>query len=92
MSAKKFAKRATGMRLAKQELEDVLPWSLINISSRLSLIRFVIPRPVPTTHRAKIIGWPYSIYFTVLKQKRLVKIVAVWQGNQDPAVLLRRLR
>lgn len=53
---------------------------------------FRYPKAAPTTHRAKIIGWPYSIYFTVLKQKRLVKIVAVWQGNQDPAVLLRRLR
>jgi hypothetical protein len=46
----------------------------------------------PTTHKAKIIGWPYLIYYTVLEQKHLVKIIAVWQGNQDPAKLLRRLK
>ena len=52
---------------------------------------FRYPKAAPTTHRAKITGWPYSIYFTVLQEKRLVKIVAVWQGNQDPAKLRRRL-
>jgi hypothetical protein len=46
----------------------------------------------PTTHKVKIIGWPYSIYFTILQEKRLVKIVAVWQENQDPVKLRRRLK
>jgi hypothetical protein len=46
----------------------------------------------PTTHKVKIIGWPYSIYFTVLEQKCLVKVIAVWQENQDPARLRRRLK
>ena len=49
-------------------------------------------KAAPTTHKAKIIGWPYSIYFTVLEQERLVKIIAVWQGYQDPAKLRRRLK
>jgi hypothetical protein len=53
---------------------------------------FRYPKAGPTTHKAKIIGWPYAIFFTVLEQKRLVKIIAVWQGNQDPAKLRRRLK
>ena len=53
---------------------------------------FRYPKAGPTTHKAKIVGWPYSIYFTVLEQQRLVNIVAVWQGNQAPAKLRRRLR
>lgn len=50
------------------------------------------PKAGPTTHKARILGWPYSVYFTVLEQRRLVKIIAVWQGNQDPATLRGRLR
>ena len=53
---------------------------------------FRYPKAGPTTHKAKIIGWPYSIFFTILEEKRLVKIIAVWQGNQDPAKLRRRLK
>ncbi len=53
---------------------------------------FRYPKAGPTTHKAKIIGWPYSIFFTILEEKRLVKIIAVWQGNQNPAKLRRRLK
>ena len=53
---------------------------------------FRYPKAGPTTHKAKIIGWPYSIFFTILEEKRLVKIIAVWQGSQDPAKLRRRLK
>ena len=53
---------------------------------------FRYPKAGPTTHKAKIIDWPYSIFFTILEEKRLVKIIAVWQGNQDPAKLRRRLK
>ena len=53
---------------------------------------FRYPKTGPTTHKAKIYGWPYSIYFTVLDEQSLVKIIAVWQGNQNPAKLRRRLK
>ncbi len=53
---------------------------------------FRYPKAGPTTHKAKIIGWPYSIFFTILEEKRLVKIIAVWQGNQNPTKLRRRLK
>ena len=53
---------------------------------------FRYPKASPSTHKAKIIGWPYSVFFTILEDERLVKIIAVWQGNQDPAKLRRRLK
>ena len=53
---------------------------------------FRYPKAGPTTHKAKIIGWPYAIFFTILEEQCLVKIIAVWQGNQDPAELRRRLK
>ena len=53
---------------------------------------FRYPKAGPTTYKAKIIGWPYAVFFTILEDKHLVKIVAVWQGNQDPAELRRRLK
>ena len=53
---------------------------------------FRYPKAGPTTCKAKIIGWPYSIFFTILEEKRLVKIIAVWQENQDPSKLRRRLK
>ena len=53
---------------------------------------FRYPKAGPTTYKTKIIGWPYSIYFTILKEKRLVKIVAVWQGHRNPAKLRQRVK
>ncbi len=50
------------------------------------------PKAGPTTYKTKIIGWPYSIFFTILEENHVVKIVAVWQGNQDPAKLQQRLK
>jgi plasmid stabilization system protein ParE len=45
----------------------------------------------PTVRKAKVFSWPYSIYFTILEEKGVIKIIAVWQGNQEPAKLRRRL-
>jgi len=53
---------------------------------------FRYPKAGPTTYKAKIIGWPYAVFFTILDDKHLVKIIAVRQGNQDPAKLRRRLK
>jgi hypothetical protein len=53
---------------------------------------FRYPKAGPTIRKAKIIGWPYSIFFTVLEQQHIVKIIALWQGNQDPAKFRRRLK
>jgi len=53
---------------------------------------FRFPKAGPTTFKAKIIGWPYSIIFTILEEQRVVKIIAVWQGSQNPAKLRKRLK
>jgi plasmid stabilization system protein ParE len=50
------------------------------------------PKAGATTRKAKILGWPYSIFFTVLEEQRLVKVIAVWQGSQSPSRLQRRLK
>jgi plasmid stabilization system protein ParE len=50
------------------------------------------PKAGPTTHKAKISGWPCSVYFTVLEERRLVIVVAVWHGSRNPAELRRRLK
>ena len=59
---------------------------------QISFDPFRYPKAGPTTHKAKIIGWPYSVFFTILEQQHLVKIIAVWQGNQDPTKLSRQLK
>ncbi len=59
---------------------------------KIALDPFRYPKVGPTTYKSKIIGWPYAIFFTILEDKQRVKIVAVWQGNQDPAKLRKRLK
>ena len=50
-------------------------------------------RATPRTRKAKVPPpWPYSIYFTVNKEHREVKILAVWHGARNPAELRRRLK
>ena len=47
----------------------------------------------PRTHKAKVPPpWPYSVHFTVNKEHREVKILAVWHGSRNPAELRRRLK
>lgn len=44
------------------------------------------------TRKARILGWPYSIYFVVNETHSEVKVVAVWHGARNPAELRRRLK
>jgi plasmid stabilization system protein ParE len=50
------------------------------------------PRASRLTRKARILGWPYSVYFTVNPQAGKVIITAVWHGARNPAELRRRLR
>jgi len=43
------------------------------------------------TKKAKILGWPYSVYFTINFETEEVVIVSVWHGKRNPAELRRRL-
>ena len=44
------------------------------------------------TQKAKVQGWPYSVFFVVNNPEQQVKIVAVWHGKRNPAELRRRVR
>jgi plasmid stabilization system protein ParE len=47
----------------------------------------------PLTHKAKLpTPWPHSVYFTVNREHREVKILAIWHGARDPRELRRRLK
>lgn len=42
--------------------------------------------------KARVHGWPYTIYFAVNEPHQEVKVIAVWHGARNPAELSRRLR
>ena len=42
--------------------------------------------------KARILGWPYSIYFVVHAVHAEIKVIAVWHGSRNPAELRRRLK
>lgn len=44
------------------------------------------------TRRARMPGWPYSIFFAVNEAHREVKVIAIWHGARNPDDLKRRLR
>ena len=41
--------------------------------------------------KARVLGWPYSIYFVVNEAHSEIKVIAVWHGARNPADLRRRL-
>jgi plasmid stabilization system protein ParE len=43
------------------------------------------------TRKARIHGWPYSIFFVINESRQQIKVVAVWHGKRNPARLRRRL-
>ena len=42
--------------------------------------------------KARVHGWPYSIYFVVNETHSEIKVIAVWHGARNPAELRRRLK
>jgi plasmid stabilization system protein ParE len=44
------------------------------------------------TRKARILGWPYSVCFTINSEAREVVIIAIWYGSRNPAELRRRLK
>ena len=42
--------------------------------------------------KARVLGWPYTIYFVVNEAHNEIKVVAVWHGARNPAELLRRMK
>jgi toxin ParE1/3/4 len=44
------------------------------------------------SRRAQVLGWPYTIYFTVNEAHSEIKVIAVWHGSRNPSELRRRLK
>jgi plasmid stabilization system protein ParE len=42
--------------------------------------------------KARVHGWPYSIYFVVNEAHAEIKVIAIWHGARNPAELRRRLK
>ena len=42
--------------------------------------------------KARVHGWPYSIYFVANETHAEIKVMAVWHGARNPAELSRRLK
>ncbi len=42
--------------------------------------------------KARVHGWPYSIYFVVNETHAEIKVIAVWHGARNPAELRRRMK
>ena len=42
--------------------------------------------------KARVHGWPYSIYFVVNEAHAEIKVIAVWHGARNPVELRRRVR
>ena len=42
--------------------------------------------------KARVLGWPYSIYFVINEAHSEIKVIAIWHGARNPAELRRRLK
>jgi plasmid stabilization system protein ParE len=50
------------------------------------------PRYSRLTRKAKVLDWPYSVYFAIKAETSELVISTVWHGSRDPAELRRRLK
>jgi plasmid stabilization system protein ParE len=46
----------------------------------------------PTTQKIKVLGWPYSLYFTLLENQAQLIVISVFHGARNPEELRRRLK
>jgi hypothetical protein len=53
---------------------------------------FRFPKAGRKSRKARIQGWPYSIYFAINEAHSEIKVIAVWHGARNPDELKRRLR
>lgn len=50
------------------------------------------PKAGAISRKARVLGWPYTIYFVFNEGAQEIKVIAVWHGKRNPAELRRRLR
>ena len=53
---------------------------------------FRFPKAGAMSRKARVLGWPYTIYFAFNEGAHEIKVIAVWHGKRNPAELRRRLR
>ncbi len=61
------------------------------VMAAISSHPFRFPEAGRHGRKARIRGWPYSIYFAINEAHSEIKVVAVWHGARKPAELRRRL-
>ena len=44
------------------------------------------------TRKAKVLGWPYSVFFSIKLETSELVIITIWHGARNPAELRRRLK
>ncbi len=44
------------------------------------------------SRKARVLGWPYTVYFAINEERHEVNVLAVWHGARNPAGLHRRLK
>lgn len=49
------------------------------------------PKAGQRGHKAKVIGWPYSVYFIIDRFRNQVRVTAIWHGSRNPDRLRSRL-
>ena len=50
------------------------------------------PRATGLTRKAKVLDWPYSVYFSIKPESSELVISTIWHGKRNPAELRRRLK
>jgi toxin ParE1/3/4 len=50
------------------------------------------PRVSRLTRKAKVLDWPYSVYFAIKMETAELVISTIWHGKRNPAELRRRLK
>jgi len=50
------------------------------------------PRATRLTRKAKVLDWPYSVYFAIKVETAELFISTIWHGSRNPAELRRRLK
>jgi plasmid stabilization system protein ParE len=80
-----YEERESGVGLRFNSVVRTFLQALVQNPERFPLVgRFV--------RKAKVLGWPYSVYFTINTEAREVVVIAIWHGSRNPAELRRRLK
>jgi plasmid stabilization system protein ParE len=50
------------------------------------------PQVTRLTRKAKVLDWPYSVYFAIKSETAELVISTIWHGSRNPTELHRRLK